>query len=126
MLRTTKIIRQTGTSPCRAVPIRWIMRPLNLSGLCVVLSIKGTQRSMMPGMNRNTVSMLRTMPLARTIPISKPIVKLMKTRESMPATVVNALEEMGMKVLASACCIASLGTRPVARMRSNAFISIME
>ena len=70
--------------------------------------------------------MLSTMPLASTMPISKPMVKLMNTSASMPATVVSALEAMGINESASACVMASRGAKPCARRRSKALISMME
>ena len=77
------------------------------------------------GMNRKTPSMLMRMPLERTTPISKPMVQLMNSRESSPATVVIALEAMRMKHCASASVTASFAQSPSSRQALYVCSSMM-
>ena len=66
-------------------------------------------------MSKNTVSMLISMPLLSTMPMSKPMVKLMNSRLSSPAAVVNALEATGMKDWLSASRMACSRLSPASR-----------
>ena len=59
--------------------------------------------------------MLMRMPLLSTSPISNPMVKLMNSSAISPATVVIALDAMGMKEFASASVMASCGGMPASR-----------
>ena len=70
--------------------------------------------------------MLNKMPFASTMPISKPMVKRINISASIPATVVRALDAMGINASAKACSMAAAGARPLPRRRSKAFISMME
>ena len=91
------------------------MSPPIRSGLCRVFFRGVFSSRVRAGISRKTPSMLIRIPLLSTIPISNPIVKLMNSSESRPATVVSALEVIRMKHWASASVIASSGPRPLSQ-----------
>ena len=70
---------------------------------------------MSAGKTVNTQTMLRNTPLAITIPMSAPILKLIKSSISIPATVVSALDEIDGNAFTHAVFIASSRSGSVAR-----------
>ena len=68
-----------------------------------------------PGIRRNTEIMENMMPLARTIPISKPIRSCMSIRATSPDMVVRLEEEISTMALERAVISASRASRPLSR-----------
>ena len=62
---------------------------------------------MSPGISRNTVSSEQTMPLASTVPRSRPSRNCISISATSPATVVRLEDEISMMDLASASTSAS-------------------
>jgi len=68
-----------------------------------------------PGMSRNTDSMEQTMPLDRTIPMSKPMRNCISIRATRPEIVVREEEEISTMALLRAAMSASRASRPLSR-----------
>ena len=77
------------------------------------------------GIIRNTPAMLIKIPLDSSSPISKPMVKLINSRESSPAAVVMALEKMRMKHWRRASSMAFSAPIPLSRQAFQACSSMM-
>ena len=69
----------------------------------------------MEGMSRNTDSMEQTMPLDRTIPMSKPMRNCISIRATRPEIVVREEEEISTMALLRAAMSASRASRPLSR-----------
>ena len=95
-------------------------------GLCAVLRRGPANMSISAGISVNTLTMLIRMPLDSTMPMSKPMVKLMNIRLPSPATVVREEEDMGMSERLRASFMALMSSAPASRMSQNARSSIME